>query len=199
MSAQSGSARLGAEVTFSIPQFGDFFHDMVFHIQLGSVTALNADYWTDPAANPAEGRELLAYVNYLGQALCQKVKFDVNGNPLDEYDSEVLNFHQKFFITPNKQVGWDRNVGQEVPLKGYSDVNRDPVSGRHGRGAGIRQLLQFANGPQTPKPVQPQLDLWIPLIFWFNKDPRLAIPSVSIPYGKLLPLYDEKVMQVTVQ
>jgi hypothetical protein len=28
------------------------------------------------------------------------------------------------------------------------------------------------------------LDLWIPLIFWFNKDPRLSIASVSIPYGQ---------------
>jgi hypothetical protein len=24
----------------------------------------------------------------------------------------------------------------------------------------------------------------VPLLFWFNKDPRLAIPSVSIPYGQ---------------
>jgi hypothetical protein len=28
------------------------------------------------------------------------------------------------------------------------------------------------------------LDLWVPLIFWFNKDPRLSIASVSIPYGQ---------------
>ena len=40
------------------------------------------------------------------------------------------------------------------------------------------------DGPQTPKTDQPALDLWIPLLFWFNKDPRLAIPSVSIPYGQ---------------
>lgn len=26
--------------------------------------------------------------------------------------------------------------------------------------------------------------MWIPLLFWFNNDPRLAIPSVSIPYGQ---------------
>jgi hypothetical protein len=68
---------------------------MVLHIQLGTVTAVNADYWTDPVANPAEGRELLAYVENLGQALIQDVQFTVNGNPLDEYTSEVYNFHNK--------------------------------------------------------------------------------------------------------
>jgi hypothetical protein len=146
----------------------DFFSDMVFHITLGAVTALNADYWTNPQANPAEGRELLAYVTKVGEAICTRVRFDVNGNPLDEYDEEVLNFHDKFFITPNKRVGWDRSVGQEVPWMGIGDVNRDPVSGNHGRGAGVREQLSFLNGPQTPKPTQPALDLWIPLIFWFN-------------------------------
>ena len=40
------------------------------------------------------------------------------------------------------------------------------------------------NGPQTPKATQPELEMYVPLRFWFNKDPRLAIPSVSIPYGQ---------------
>ena len=142
---------------------------MVLHIQLGSVTAVNADYWTDPVANPAEGRELLAYVENLGQALIQDVQFTVNGNPLDEYTSEVYNFHQKFFVTPNKYVGWSRNVAQELPKQGYTDVNN--ANGRFGRGAGIRQGQQFFDGPQTPKPVQPAIDMWVPLLFWFNKDP----------------------------
>jgi hypothetical protein len=65
---------------------------MVFHVTLDTVTATNADYWTDPASNPAAGNELLAYVEFLGQKLFKKVSFTVNGNPLDEYDSEVMNF-----------------------------------------------------------------------------------------------------------
>jgi len=163
VSPQSGTARLGSELTFSIPQFGDFFHDMNFHIILSSVTAANADYWTDPIANPADGRELLAYVQYLGQRLCKKVRFDVNGNPLDEYDSDVMNFHQKFFVQPNKQTGWNRNVAQENPHPGYADVGRNAV-GVPGRGAGVRQAVQFVDGPQTPKPTQGQIELWIPLL-----------------------------------
>lgn len=183
VSVQSGAARLGATgVQFSIPQFGDFFNDMVFHITLDSVTATNADYWSNPVANPASGNELLAYVDYLGQALLQKVAFTVNGNPLDEYDSNVTNFHQKFFITPNKEAGWKRNVGQEIAHPGFESVNT--ANGRFGRGAGVRQSVQIFDGPQTPKPTQPAVDLWIPMLFWFNKDPRLSIPSVSIPYGQ---------------
>jgi hypothetical protein len=160
----SGSARLGSEIQFSIPQFGDFFHDMNFHIVLSAVTASNADYWTDPAANPANGSELLAYVQYLGQRLCKKVRIEVNGNPLDDYDSDVMNFHQKFFVQPNKEVGWNRNVGQENPKQGYAAVGRNPETGRTGLGAGVRQGIQFFDGPQTAKAEQGRVELWIPLL-----------------------------------
>jgi hypothetical protein len=170
---QSGAARLGAEVQYSIPQFGDFFNDMVLHLKLSSATATGA----------VEGNgfnEYLSYVDFLGQRLVKRVRFQVNGNPLDEYDSDVYNMHQKFFVTPNKQVGWNRAVGQEVPMRGYVNVAETVIAGD----AGVREVRQFVDGPQTPKSVQPEIEMWVPLIFWFNKDPRLAIPSVSIPYGQ---------------
>jgi len=167
---QSGAARLGAEVQYSIPQFGDFFNDMVLHIKLSAVSA----------ANTGDGDRFLAYCDFLGQRLVKRTRFQVNGNPLDEYDSDVYNMHQKFFVTPNKQVGWNRAVGQEVPMKGYVNIAETAIVGD----AGVREVRQFVDGPQTPKLDQPIIEMWIPLIFWFNKDPRLAIPSVSIPYGQ---------------
>ena len=28
------------------------------------------------------------------------------------------------------------------------------------------------------------MELFVPLLFWYNKDVRLAVPSVAIPYGQ---------------
>jgi len=48
--------------------------------------------------------------------------------------------------------------------------------------------LEYADGLQTPKSIATfnslGVELFIPLLFWFNKDPRLAIPSVCIPFGQ---------------
>ena len=140
---------------------------MVLHIRLGQVGADDAD----------DATRYIRYIDNPGQKLVKKVKFTVNGNPLDEYDDNVHNMHEKFFVGPNKQLGWDKNVGQEVAKTGYVDSGS-------GRGAGARQKVQICDGPQTPRATQPALDMWIPLLFWFNKDPRLSIPSVSIPYGQ---------------
>jgi hypothetical protein len=185
-SINSGQARLGGTMQFSIPQFGDFFSDMVLHLQLESVTAVNAAYWSDPVTSPAEGAELLAYVNFPAQALVTNVQFSVNGNPLDQYDSSVMNFHEKFFVTPHKRVGWNKSMGQELPKPGFTDITSSNKPGEiyQFRGAGVREAKAFLDGPQTPKVTQPALDLWIPLLFWFNKDPRLSVPSVAIPYGQ---------------
>lgn len=128
----------------------------------------------------------------------------VSKNPLDEYTSEAYMYHQKFRVIPGKQTGWKRLVGQEVPIEAYSDLlsvngasnypaahsNITDTNGATVTTASVnasvsaRQITQVVFGPQTPQATQPALDLWVPLIFWFNRDPRLSIASVSIPYGQ---------------
>lgn len=312
--ANSGSPTFASSVTFSIPQFGDFFHDMVLHASLGEcyhaalgaaptagnpVTAGMKFGWAstfptaseawDGTVNGAPGaayvlvdafgtangglatsRNMTRYVEYPAERFFANVKFDVNGNPLDEYNYQVANMLRKFTISDEKLVGYKRLVGQEVPIEGYGGpavcsamdnhvsttaaptvalthgAATGPVHGSHqnvgltsttymtsnklagaefmsnqwshiagaaadttqtsvnvGLGAaqtdaatgGVgpsdsqfghvsRAVLSAVDGPQTPKYWQPPLELWCPLNFWFNKDARLSIPSVSIPYGQ---------------
>lgn len=172
---QSGNPTLGGGVTFSIPQFGDFFHDMVCRVRLsgfaalGGLTPLQAlGTANSPAPFPLNGttptggaddtlfynivdsqghrivlgtiggdfppHAPVAYNNYVrycefpGNRLFQLVKFDVNGNPLDQYDSLIPLMLEKFCIPPNKRVGHDRLVGQEVPLAGYAGLKAAVVT-----------------------------------------------------------------------
>jgi hypothetical protein len=106
----------------------------------------------------------------------QLVRFEVNGNYLDQYDSNTYNFHYNFFVPTHKKTAWQRAVGQEVPE--IAHLTQNPGVDQY------REVKYIVNGPQTPKTSHPVIDLWIPLLFWWNKDPRLSIPSVSIPYGQ---------------
>lgn len=244
----SGTASFGQSITFSIPQFGDFFNDMVVHTQIAAASASTvtglpafpayiglADQATTttysvsatedaPVLNSytrytynyvnqqgtvldrttAIGQNFVRYVEYPGERLFSKVKFEVNGNPLDDYTSEAVMFHQKFRVAPGKLTGWKRLVGQEVPVEAFTNlatisgtspygaaaVGLLDVNGAAARCAPVnatyntRQMSFIVNGPQTPKATQPVQDWWIPLLFWFNKDARLSIASVSIPYGQ---------------
>ena len=159
----SVSAATFATVTqFSIPQFGDFFADMVLHCRIGDVatgalTSPNASAQTvDHAGNgltsirpaittawngaalagaeytvvdafgnsigdtPTTYYNMVRYVEYPAEKLFQNVKFTVNGNPLDEYNYQVSMITRKFKLSKDKEVGYKRLVGQEVPYEGYS-------------------------------------------------------------------------------
>jgi len=282
--AQSGSTTFGSGVTFSIPQFGDFFHDMVCRTRVtqfqakdlttplqGSALFPNANatgaavggvpantYFNivdafgnrivtgglavgTPSAVTVNYRNFVRYCEYPGHRLFKLVKFDVNGNPLDQYDTMVPVMLEKFCTAPNKRIGHDRLCGQETPLTGYGPLRAAVVSDADvantpkgitrnssdqspqapaifGSAAlptitGVsvlppssvlfqsvnklndasivgpqydisRELKKFVNGPQTPKPQQPGLELWHKFRFWFNDDVRLSVASVSIPFGQ---------------
>lgn len=303
---QSGSPALGNTVQFSLPQFGDFFHDMVGRMVFSSCQAneitlpkqltgtgtptnpnqipFSGDDWdgttiagaiagvaavhydlVDAFGNPltlnattgadVTARNFVRYCEYPGERAYSHVKFDVNNNPLDEYNSTTVSMLRKFTIGADKITGYKRLVGQEVPLEGYSGPLRAAVRDNHGdsslvgtsfnpakagtaggasnlggaiptlpqvsvqtaplakdqldvdfpdsvlfgpggdRNASnsqgdavhqtiIRERLSAVDGPQTPKYVQPSLEVWNKLRFWFCDDPRLSIASVSIPYGQ---------------
>ena len=174
--ADNGASRFGQQIQFNINQFGDFFNDMVLKLTVSETVAANADYWEDPVANPARGAELLQYVDNVGERIIESVKFAVNQNSLDEYDSDITAFHNKFCVTPNKRAGWDIMVCQQRPIKAYHSAPMpDPT---------YQSTVDIYDGLQTPKKEHPEFTLWIPLLFWFNKDVTMSIPSICIPYGR---------------
>lgn len=170
----AGTPQLGSKIQFSIPQFGDFFADMVLHITL-SVPTLTGTFTsgTNNANHP-----IYRYCEYPGERILQYVGFEVNGNILDEYDSDVPVIHRQFLVQPNKKLGWDRCMGQESPADGYWMQVNDTAADNY------RGPTKVATGYQTFMTSHDALDLYVPLLFWYNKDVRCSIPSAAIPYGQ---------------
>jgi hypothetical protein len=195
---QSSTSSLGGEIQFSIPQFGDFFGDMAVHaILTGPTISRTTNFGLTDASTVSQGAAHAAafrWCHFPGERLFQKVKFDVNGNPLDEYTDLSVNLHREFLVAPNKKLSWYRCVGQEVPVEGFWRQPGVDLTGQttastgliHGGAAPVshRVCASVCTGAQTPSSTTSNLEMWIPLLFWFNKDPRLVIPSVSIPHGQ---------------
>ena len=113
-STAAGNSSLGSDVTFSIPQFGDFFHDMVMYVKLRQPVL------TTTASNVSDA-PLMRWCAYPGERLLESVEFEVNGNPLDKYLDHNVNFHREVSVSPNKLAGWNRCVGQEESQEGFID------------------------------------------------------------------------------
>lgn len=180
MTSSSGTGTLGNTVQFSIPQFGDFFNDMVVHAVIKQPTVTYG-----AGVESTSDQSLMRWCAYPGERLLKKVKFEVNGNPLDEYTSDAVNFHREFLVQPNKEVGWNRCVGQEESESGSLDQPNWADNGYSASEVNSRICVHSKSGLQTPTgPKTEDVELFIPLLFWCNKDPRLSVPSVAIPYGQ---------------
>lgn len=187
---QTGTAQLGGNAQFSIPQFGDFFGDMVVHMRIEPPTVVKGDGVAPNSVSPdpiLDTDTLWRWCDYPGERILRRCSFEVNGNPLDDYDSTVYNTYRQFMVQPNKQTGYDRCMGQqdchhgvEAPVVGTGTAGATSAQGAKE----YQECVQVANGNQTPKRTHGVLELFIPLLFWFNKDPRLVIPSVAIPFGQ---------------
>lgn len=179
----AGTASLGGKITFSIPQFGDFFNDMVVHAVIEQPVLATRD--SNNNEIPTSKQNLVRWCAYPGERLLKNVKFEVNGNPLDEYTSDAVNYHREFSVQPNKELAWDRCVGQEGVQSGFLDQPNWEGSNVPATDVSYRTKMVGCNGLQTPSGVKTaDVELFIPLLFWCNKDPRLAVPSVAIPYGQ---------------
>jgi hypothetical protein len=168
---------IGGKIQFSIPNFGDFFSDMVLHLVITAPTPSITVTGTSTAGDVP----LYKWCDYPGERICNKVAFNVNGNPLDEYHNETYNMHRQFRVGSDKLTGWNRLVGQQE-LKTAQFQYAQTASANAPASSVVN--IRISEGYQTYSQTHPDLELFIPLLFWFNTDPALAIPSVAIPYGQ---------------
>ncbi len=90
------------------------------------------------------------YCDFPGERMVKTVKFEVNGNPLDDYTQWNYVFDRQFRLKADKKAGYYRNVGQEQAL----DAKSVPI------GDGVRYGAHIFNGLQTPKAEQPEWSVW---------------------------------------
>lgn len=135
---------------------------MVVYVKLAQPTLTNT-------AAAASDQPLMRWCSFPGERLLEQVEFEVNGNPLDKYTDNAVNFHREFSVQPNKRLGWDRCVGQEEPQKGFLDQPNWADSGLTAASVTHRFAAAVHAGDQTPTGQKSGTkQMFIPLLFWCN-------------------------------
>jgi len=150
--------QLGGVCSFKIPKYGDFFSDMVLYLKLTEFSAIN----------PVNK---VRYCEFPGHRIVNQVKIILNGDIIDRYYTEDYNFYYQYGLPLDKQIGWKKCVGQEIPIEAHLTSDPDVQE--------FREVKFIKNGPQTLKKTQPPLEMFIPLLFWFT-DPKHAMSTKHI-------------------
>jgi hypothetical protein len=159
---RQGKAVLGGTFSFTLPIIGEFVNDMVMYVKLTGLSSVSA-------------LDKVRYVEFLGHRLTKQVKFKVQNHVLDSYTTDDQNAYYQYKVPLHKETGYLRNIGQEVPKTGY--LTADPTVDE------VRSYRQYGDGPQTFKQTQLDVEMWIPILFWF-KDIQNSLPNFLLPMNQ---------------
>lgn len=126
---------------------GDFVHDQVLRVVL-------------PALGSATSTTLYRYTDFPGIRMIKEVKLSADSVDVYSYNTDDVLMYMNTRLDEAHRKSFEQLVGQEQTHEGvFYHENRN-----------INQVINIRDGAQTFKRYQPELELWIPLIFDYNSD-----------------------------
>ena len=169
----NGSADFGKKVTATISRNGDLIHRVYLQVEL-------------PSVRVAQGKNF-RWVNWVGHALIKNVEVEIGGQRIDKHYGDWLHIWNELTQESGKQDGYANMVGNVDRLfrpVGTATTNQtaaigtNPVSGLAG------DNLE-AGGSKLSAGEMPAATLFIPLQFWFCRNPGLALPLIALQYHEV--------------
>jgi len=155
----------GGNFSVQILRNGDLATRMYLHLTTTAITKNNLSYnepknidQSDVDASDIIDNPKVAFVRRLGHAAIRYVKVQVGGTDIDEHYGIWLDLWYELTHLEGQTRGYRKLIG-DVPelttLSGYDGQNDI---------------------------VLPQTELFIPMQFWFNRNPGLALPLIALQY-----------------
>jgi hypothetical protein len=163
----NGTANFGKRVTCTISRNGDLIHRIYLQATLPRVTLQTYD------GSGAQFR----WLNYIGHNLVNNVELEIGGQKIDKHYGDWLHIWNELTQEAGKQAGYAEMVGNVPELvntlvQGGEGCDDDCVAGEPNSTAEVRNC-------------SPEYTLYIPLQFWFNRNPGLALPLIALQYHEV--------------
>ena len=151
----NGSADFGKKVTCTISRNGDLIHSMYLQTDLPAITVGNTAYFR--------------WADKPGHALIKNVEVEIGGQKIDKHYGDWLNIWSELTLPRGKERAFNHMIGEDVSRgSGGQDTALNNVSNdfRIGSDVSIKRLN-------------------VPLQFWFNRNPGLALPLIALQYHEV--------------
>lgn len=108
------------------------------------------------------------WVPYVGEALIKEIEIEIGGQRIDRHYGHFYHVNHKLCMTNEQQKVYYRQIGHLPEL--YNKVKGET----HATNAGVVEWNESDS-----------YNLMIPLRFWFNNDPGLALPIIALQYHEV--------------
>jgi Major capsid protein N-terminus/Large eukaryotic DNA virus major capsid protein len=153
----NGQVAFGKKITATISRNGDLIHRMYLRVDIPSMYLANTAAAVAPAVHGG-----VQWVDNLGHALIKTVDIEIGGQRIDRQYGEWLHVWNELTQAPGHQIGYNSMIGMHPKLTTKITPNA----------AGAVAAI-------------PAYTMYIPLAFWFNRNPGLALPLIALQYHEI--------------
>jgi hypothetical protein len=196
-----GSPNFGQKITCLVPRFGDLLGPLFLKVTLPQL------YFSPSSFSPPKSGVKVGYVNSPGHALIQEISVQIGEQEIDKQTGQWMEIYSSLTTDASQQEGFRQMISQKpgYPFIDYGNnipdlsggtktlpkatfsrqnggVNVD-VSGLNVDIDGNVFVHPTSKYPQTyDEPIMGPVTMYIPLRFWFNKNPGQYLPLLAMQY-----------------
>jgi hypothetical protein len=159
----NGQADFGRRVQCTISRNGDLAYRTYLQVTLPEVSQTDAAY--------------ARWLDYPGEQMINMVEVEVGGQRIDRQYGDWMHIWNQLTLTSEQEAGYNKMVGQTTQLTYITDPSFADVDGPCDADA-PRQVC-------APRNALPETTLYVPLQFWFCRNPGLALPLIALQYHEV--------------
>jgi hypothetical protein len=166
----SGQADFGRRVTCTISRNGDLCYRTYLQVTL-------------PEINQSMGAEgdqgvFARWLDFPGEQLIAQVEVEIGGQRIDRQYGDWMHIWNQLTMSAEQQRGYFKMIGNTTQLTYITDPSFADISGPCAAAGGPSQVC-------APRKALPETTLYIPLLFWFCRNPGLALPLIALQYHEV--------------
>jgi hypothetical protein len=156
----NGQADFGRRVTCTISRNGDLAYRTYLQVTLPQIDD-NYARWLD----------------FPGHQLVSQVEVEIGGQRIDRQYGDWMHIWNQLTLPAEQQKGYFKMVGNTTQLTYITDPSFAEVDGPCGGDAPVNVC--------APRKSLPETTLYVPLQFWYCRNPGLALPLIALQYHEV--------------
>jgi len=160
----NGQADFGRRVQCTVSRNGDLAYRTYLQVTLPQISNSDA--------------ECARWLDYPGEQLVSMVEVEIGGQRIDRQYGDWMHIWNQLTLTSEQTKGYHAMIGHTTQLTYLTDH-------------GFADVATACSGTAVPEAVcaprkaLPETTLYIPLQFWFCRNPGLALPLIALQYHEV--------------
>ena len=165
----NGQADFGRRVTCTISRNGDLAYRTYLQVTLPEIG--------QNLKKSADQGVYARWLDFPGEQLISQVEVEIGGQRIDRQYGDWMHIWNQLTMSTEQQRGYFKMIGNTTQLTFITDPLFNAIDGPCDANA-PRQVC-------APRNALPETTLYVPLQFWFCRNPGLALPLIALQYHEV--------------